>query len=93
MAGATALDQRRGLVEPVEEAGACGVDVDDAGALGAEAAGNRGGEAGREPVGRDGRDDQVVDLGGFVAGVGERSGASGGGERGEAFSWFEAGRW
>ena len=44
---------------------------------------DRGGEAGRQPVGRDRRDDHVVDLRAGEAGVGEGGVAGLRGERGE----------
>ena len=43
VAGAAALDQRGGVVEPVEEAGAGGVEVDDAGVRGADPGARRAG--------------------------------------------------
>ena len=69
---AAGLDERGGLVEAVEEAGAGGVEVDRRGALGADDAGDLGREARRDAVGREGRDDDVVDLGAGAPGVVER---------------------
>jgi len=46
VAGTAALDQRGGLIEPVEEPGTGGVDVDDAGVLGARRAATAGARPG-----------------------------------------------
>src|SRR5215210_249806 len=88
-AGTAALDLRGGLVERVDEAGARGVDVDRAGALGAEGLGHVRRHAGRQAVGRDGGDDDQVDLGGGAAGVLEGACARAGGEVGQQLALGE----
>ena len=91
-AGAAALDQRGGVVEPVEEAGAGGVEVDDAGVRRRRSrAATAGARPGVSAVGGDRRDDHVVDVGGRRAGVGERVGA--GGWRRASASVSAASRW
>ena len=82
-ARAAALDLRGGLVERVDEAGARGVDVDRARALGAERERDVRGDARRHAVRRDRRDDDLVDLGGGAAGVLERQRARARGKLGE----------
>ena len=74
---AAGLDERGGLVEAVEEAGAGRVEVDRRGALGADDARDLGRQARRHAVGREGRDDDVVDLGAGAPGVveGQQAGA------------------
>src|SRR3954463_2195761 len=61
-ARAPGLDLRRGLVERVDEARARGVDVDGARALGAELERDVRRDAGRHAIGRDRRDDDLVEL-------------------------------
>ena len=82
-AGAAALDERGGLVERVEEAGARGVDVDRRRALGADEQRDVRRQPGRQAVGRDRRDDDGVELRGRAPGVGERALARPCGEPGE----------
>ena len=83
MLRAAALDQRGGVVEAVEEPGAGGVEVDDGGVLGAEPGGDGGRQAGGQLVGRDRRDQHVVDFAGLLAGIGECGFAGLGGEFGQ----------
>src|SRR4051812_4952463 len=69
---AAGLDLGGGLVERVDEAGAGGVDVDGARALGPELKRDVRRDARRHAVGRDRRDDDLVDLVRRAAGVLER---------------------
>ena len=84
-----ALDQAGGVVERDEEAGAGGVDVDGARLVRAEAGGDLGGEAGREPVGRERGDDHAVDLVGAAPGVGQRVRAGVDGQVGQGLAAVE----
>src|SRR4051794_16786093 len=68
-ARAAGLDLGGGLVERVDEAGAGGVDVDGARALGPELKRDVRRDARRHAVGRDRRDDDLVDLVRRAAGV------------------------
>src|SRR3954468_2906399 len=82
-ARAAGLDLGGGLVERVDEAGAGGVDVDGARALGPERERDVRGDARRHAVGRDRRDDDLVYLVRRAAGVVERGGAGAGRKLGE----------
>ncbi len=80
---AVRLDERRRLVERVEEARARGVEVDRAGEVAADLLGDRGREARHHAIRGEAADHDAVDVLRFAAGVLEGHRAGLGGEVGE----------